>query len=104
MRVMRSSSRRQLRALCPVIPNRSRVEIMFSSTVRSLVQAEALRHVADLVFHRLRFARHVVARPRARCPRVGSIRPQSMRSVVVLPAPSGPDQPEDLAARDSRFR
>ena len=58
-----------------------------------LVQAEALRHVADCRMRRRGVGRHVVAEYGDATARSGAADPAIRRSSVVLPAPSGPTRP-----------
>ena len=66
-----------------------------------VVEADRVGQIADPALD-LRAARAPDrSRARARCPSVISVRPSIIRMVVVLPAPFGPEQAEDLAARDA---
>ena len=62
-----------------------------------LVQREPLAHVADVGLDLFGLRADVEAGHRAP-PAVGARMPQSMRMVVDLPAPLGPEEAEDLAA------
>ena len=90
--------RGQVRARLPGDAEQVRVEdhVLFHGQV--LVQPEALRHVADLVLHRLRFARHVVARhARAALARVHQAAQHAQRGRLARAVRT--HQPEDLALR-----
>ena len=95
--------RRQVRARLPGDVEQVRVEdhVLFHGQV--LVQAEALRHVPDLVLHRPRFARHVVARHlRAAFGRVHQAAQHAQRGGLARAV--RPHQPEDLARATVRSR
>ena len=98
MRVMRSSCAVSARALRAHDAEQVGVEIHVLLHGQVAVQPEALRHVADLVLHRLRFARHVVARhARAAFARVDQAAEHAQRGG--LPRAVRPHQAEDLAPR-----
>ncbi len=73
---------------------------------RQVVAAGQVRLQPGALDERAQPGQHRGARDRAACPKtlirpsVGRIRPMSMRSDVVLPAPFGPEQAEHLAAAD----
>ena len=64
------------------------------------VGGQLLRHQADLGARRAVVAQRCRGRRPAPCPDVGVTMPQTMLISVVLPAPFGPEQREDLALAD----
>ena len=63
------------------------------SCVHLVVKSDVLRQIAYLFLYPQRVSGRIEAADRAR-PEVGSVRPRSMRMVVVLPAPLGPRNPK----------
>ena len=75
-------------------PNRSAKKRRFSATRQVGVEAEALRHVAEVLLDGPRLARAVVPEHASPCRRRAAAGRRAMRMVVVLPAPSGPIRPQ----------
>ena len=78
----------------------ARDELQVLAHRKILIEAEALRHVADLALDLVGLGADVVAETGAACPESGVSRPHSMRIVVVLPEPFGPEEAVDRAALD----
>ena len=89
------------RAVAHLIDARDEIEILEDREV--LVEAEALRHVADVAADRVRLADDVVADARP-APASGTSRPHSMRIVVVLPLPLAPRKPQISPFGDLQLR
>ncbi len=85
----------------PATPYIRATKSRFSLDRQILVQAEALRHVADLALDRRR-SRARRSKPRqVPSPSSGVSKPHSMRIVVVLPLPFGPRNPKICPALDA---
>ena len=81
----------RLSAVRHLVDARDEVEVLEHRQV--LVEAEALRHVADLAADFVRLGDDVVAEAGPEPPS-GLSRPHSMRMVVVLPLPLAPRKPQ----------